>query len=144
MSNPLICLINKTPWSLKQATPGSSGYDLRVANEVPVSLKPGKIALVKTGLWLEMPPGLEAQIRPRSSMARKGILVPNAPGTVDSDYRGEVKVLLMNVSKLTYVLKQGARIAQLVFAKVEHPDIIEVEHVGETERGEGGFGSTGE
>jgi dUTP pyrophosphatase len=133
------------------ASPGSAGYDLRAAVAGELVLRPGERALVPTGLVLEIPPGYEGQVRPRSGLAlRHGIGVLNAPGTIDSDYRGEVGVILVNLGELgeaPFVVRRGDRIAQLVFARVE-PVIWEEEtgetgDLGESDRGAGGFGSTG-
>jgi dUTP pyrophosphatase len=126
-----------------RATPGSAGYDVRSA-EPDFVLPPGAIRAVSTGLEMELPEGMECQVRPRSGLAaRHGILVPNAPGTIDPDYRGELKVLLLNAGQEEVVLARGERIAQLVFARFEAPAVQEVEELSATIRGEGGFGSTG-
>jgi len=126
------------------ASPGSAGFDLRAAVESEVVLRPGERALVPTGFVLEIPPGCEGQVRPRSGLAlRHGIGVLNAPGTIDSDYRGEVGVILVNLGSADFPVRRGDRIAQLVFARAEP---VEWEEAGELEgsgRGEGGFGSTG-
>ncbi len=124
------------------ATSGSSGIDLRSAEDL--CIPPGEWRAVSTGLRIELPSGYEAQIRPRSGLAlRYGVTVLNSPGTVDSDYRGELKVILINHGKETFEVKRGDRIAQLVIVRVERVDIKEVEELEETERGEGGFGHTG-
>ena len=124
------------------ATPGSAGVDL--CSAVSLTIDPGKIALVKTNLSLEMPPNIEAQIRSRSGLAIKnGIFVLNAPGTIDSDYRGDVGVILANFSEKAFDVKIGDRIAQMVFAKVIKPDFSEAAELSTTERGAGGFGHTG-
>ena len=126
------------------ATPQSAGMDLRANIEEPVVLHPMERKLIGTGLHIALPEGYEAQIRPRSGLALKhGITVLNSPGTVDADYRGEVMVLLINLSDKDFVVNDGERIAQMVIAKHEQGDFIEVEVLDETERGEGGFGSTG-
>lgn len=125
------------------ATSGSSGYDLRAAVDDEVVVQPGRLAVVPTGVRLEMPPGLEAQVRPRSGLAAKhqvGVL--NSPGTVDSDYRGEVKVLLFNFGEAPFHIARGDRIAQMVFGLVHHPK-LEVRALSDTERSSGGFGHTG-
>lgn len=125
---------------------GAAGLDLRaaIAPHEPLVLAPSQRALVPTGLAMSMPQGFEAQIRPRSGLAAKhGITVLNAPGTVDSDYRGEVKVLLVNLGEADFTILRGDRIAQMVLARVEHAAIGEVGSLDETRRGEGGFGSTG-
>jgi dUTP pyrophosphatase len=128
----------------KYETSASAGVDLRANLETAITLKPLERVLVKTGLFLEIPEGFEAQVRPRSGLAlKKGITVLNSPGTVDADYRGEVGVILINLSNEEFVIENGERIAQLVFAKVEQADWVNVEILSETARGEGGFGSTG-
>ena len=126
------------------ATPQSAGMDLRANIEEPVVLHPMERKLIGTGLHIALPEGYEAQIRPRSGLALKhGITVLNSPGTVDADYRGEVMVLLINLSDKDYVVNDGERIAQMVIAKHEQGDFIKVEVLDETERGEGGYGHTG-
>jgi dUTP pyrophosphatase len=126
------------------ATEGSAGMDLWAAVEEPVVLEPGKRCLVPTGLRIALPEGYEAQIRPRSGLAiGEGITVINAPGTVDSDYRGEVKVGLVNLSDEAYIIRRGDRIAQMVVAPVTRVAWQPVSSLDETERGAGGFGSTG-
>ncbi|BAI80979.1 deoxyuridine 5'-triphosphate nucleotidohydrolase [Deferribacter desulfuricans SSM1] len=121
---------------------GSSGLDLRSAVELTVY--PGKISLVPTGLYLEIPLGYEAQIRPRSGLALKhGITVLNTPGTIDADYRGEIKVILINLSDNPFVVRKGDRIAQMVISEVIRAELELTDKVTETDRGEGGFGSTG-
>ncbi len=127
-------------------TAGAAGMDLRAAVEqsAPLTLPPRGRALVPTGLSLQFPKGFEAQIRPRSGLALKhGVTVLNAPGTVDADYRGEVRVLLVNLGEEDFVVERGARIAQLVMAAVAHADVIEADALDASARGEGGFGSTG-
>ena len=125
-------------------TLASAGMDLRAAIQEPISLKPLERALVKTGLYLELPIGFKAQVRPRSGLAlKKGITVLNSPGTVDADYRGEIGVILVNLSSETFVVENGERIAQLVIAKHERAEWNEVTALSETQRGAGGFGSTG-
>jgi dUTP pyrophosphatase len=125
-------------------TPLSAGVDLRANNGEHIVLKPLERKLVKTGLFLEIPAGYEAQVRPRSGLAlKRGITVLNSPGTIDADYRGEVGVILVNVSNEEVTLEDGERIAQLVFAKVEQATWEEVSELTETSRGAGGFGSTG-
>jgi dUTP pyrophosphatase len=115
-----------------------------VPADAPVALAPGGRALISTGFALELPPGCEAQLRPRSGLALKsGVTVLNSPGTIDADYRGEVKVLLVNLGAESFVVRRGERIAQLVVARVEHVRIEPVSELGGTSRGEGGFGSTG-
>jgi dUTP pyrophosphatase len=129
------------------ASPGSAGLDLRAAlpeGSEEIVLRPGERALIPTGLVLEIPPGCEGQVRPRSGLAlRHGIGVLNSPGTIDSDYRGEVGVLLINLGESPFPIRRGDRIAQLVFARVEAVEWEESEALAETGRGEGGFGSTG-
>jgi len=126
------------------ATAGSAGVDLRAAVEEPVVLAPGERFLVPTGMRIALPPGYEAQVRPRSGLAtRLGVTVANAPGTIDSDYRGEVKVGLINLGQEPYTIERGARVAQLVVAPVTQVDWQPVDSLDETERGGGGFGSTG-
>ena len=126
-----------------RATDEAAGYDVRSAEETVV-LQPGEIRLVATGLIMELPSGIECQVRPRSGLALKhGITLPNSPGTIDPDYRGELRVIMQNLGSEPVTLERGERIAQLVFARFEAPEIEEVEEVSSTERGEGGFGSTG-
>lgn len=126
------------------ASRGSSGFDLRAAIESEVVLRPGERLLVPTGWKLEIPPGWEGQIRPRSGLAlRHGIGILNTPGTLDSDYRGEVGVILINLGEAPFSLKRGDRIAQLVFARAEAVEWEEAESLGGTDRAAGGFGSTG-
>lgn len=128
----------------RKMSDGASGYDLYAACEQPVTLNPGERALIPTGFSLSMPYELEAQIRPRSGLALKhGITCLNTPGTVDADYRGEVKVLLINLGKEPFIIERGERIAQMVFQIVPSVTIYEVEELSETVRGAGGFGHTG-
>lgn len=123
----------------------SAGVDLRADISDDILLKPFERCLVKTGIFLEIPEGYEAQVRPRSGLAiKKGISLVNSPGTIDADYRGEIGVILINMSQDDFTITQGDRIAQLVFAKCEQANWIEAEQLNETERGAGGFGSTGE
>lgn len=126
-------------------TVNSAGMDLRAyLPDGELVIKPMQRALVPTGLFMEIPVGYEGQVRPRSGLAIKsGITVLNSPGTIDADYRGEVKVILVNLSDTDFVIKSGDRIAQLVIAKHEQPDVVEVQTLSETERGAGGFGHTG-
>ncbi|WP_075343329.1 dUTP diphosphatase [Tenacibaculum agarivorans] len=125
-------------------TEGSAGMDLRANLNEPIVLKPLERAIVKTGLFFALPQGYEAQVRPRSGLAaKKGITVLNSPGTVDADYRGEIGVILVNLSNEDFVINDGERIAQLVIAKHERVTWKEVKILDETERGSGGFGSTG-
>lgn len=126
------------------ASAGSAGFDLRAAIAEEVVLRPGERLLVPTGLVLEIPPGWEGQVRPRSGLAlRHGVGVVNAPGTIDSDYRGEVAVILINLGEAPFSLRRGDRIAQLVISRVESVEWEEAESLAESSRGEGGFGSTG-
>ena len=126
------------------ATEQSAGMDLRANIDHPIVLHPMERRLIPTGLHIALPAGYEAQVRPRSGLALKhGITVLNAPGTIDADYRGEVGVLLINLSQQDFVVNDGERIAQLVVASYEKADFIEVEALNETERGEGGYGHTG-
>jgi len=125
-------------------TAGSAGMDLRAANDAALTLAPGARALIPTGLKLAIPAGYEAQVRPRSGLALKhGITVLNSPGTIDSDYRGELKVILINLGQVPFVIQPGERVAQLVLAPVVQLPLVEVASLDDTERGEGGFGSTG-
>lgn len=140
-----IRLINKSKHELPSyETLASAGMDLRANIEASISLKPLERVIVPTGLFLELPIGTEAQVRPRSGLAaKKGITVLNAPGTVDADYRGEVGVILVNLSNEEFIVHDGERIAQMVIAKHERADWHEVKELSETARGAGGFGSTG-
>lgn len=122
----------------------SAGMDLRAYIPETITLKPFERVLIKTGLFIELPLGIEAQVRPRSGLAAKnGVTVLNAPGTIDADYRGEIGVILINLSQEPFTIESGDRIAQLVFAKYERVLFTETENLSETERGSGGFGSTG-
>ncbi|PSG90221.1 dUTP diphosphatase [Aurantibacter aestuarii] len=140
-----IQIINKSSHELPSyETLGSAGMDLRAHLEASVTLKPLERTIVKTGLFIELPVGIEAQVRPRSGLAAKnGITVLNAPGTIDADYRGEIGVILVNLSNEAFTIQNGERIAQLVIAKHERAEWKEVNQLSETQRGEGGFGSTG-
>jgi len=123
---------------------GASGMDLYSANSEPITLAPGDVRLVPTGIRIELPHGYEAQIRPRSGLAAKhGVTVVNAPGTIDSDYRGEVKVILGNVGREPFEITRGTRIAQMVIAQVVRARVIEADSLNDTARGAGGFGHTG-
>ncbi len=125
-------------------TIASAGMDIRAHIQAPITLKPLERTIVKTGLFIELPIGYEAQVRPRSGLAaKKGITILNSPGTVDADYRGEIGVILVNLSQEEFVIENGERIAQLVIAKHERAEWVEVQELSETSRGEGGFGSTG-
>lgn len=124
-------------------TEGSAGYDIRSA-EPDFVLQPGEIRMVGTGLVMELPPGLEGQVRPRSGLAaRHGVTLPNSPGTIDPDYRGELKVPLQNLGDRPVSIGRGERIAQIVFARFETPSVSEAQELSETVRGADGFGSTG-
>ena len=140
-----IKVVNKSKHPLPHyATTQSAGMDLRANLDEPIMLKPLDRVLVKTGIFMELPVGYEAQVRPRSGLAfKKGITVLNTPGTIDADYRGEVGVILVNLSNEGFVVEDGERVAQMVIAKHEQPSWEEVEVLIETERGSGGFGSTG-
>jgi dUTP pyrophosphatase len=130
--------------SPEYATSQSAGLDLRANLTESITLKPLARTLVKTGLFIELPEGYEAQVRPRSGLAyKKGVTVLNSPGTIDADYRGEIGVILVNLSEDEFVIENGERVAQLVIAKHEQAQWIEVENLDETDRGAGGFGSTG-
>jgi dUTP pyrophosphatase len=127
-----------------RATPGAAGFDLHAAVEGDLRIAAGGRALVPTGLAIAVPEGFEAQVRPRSGLAlRHGIVLPNAPGTIDSDYRGEIQVILMNTGSQAFTVRRGDRIAQLVLAPVAHAEWREVEGLDDTARGSGGFGHTG-
>ena len=140
-----IKIINKSTHELPNyETIASAGMDLRANITESITLKSLERALVKTGLFIELPIGFEAQVRPRSGLAfKKGITVLNSPGTVDADYRGEIGVILVNLSNEDFVIENGERIAQLIIAKHERAEWLEVAELSETARGEGGFGSTG-
>lgn len=140
-----IKIINKSGFELPNyETIASAGMDLRASVEKSITLEPLERAIVKTGLFIELPVGVEAQVRPRSGLAaKKGITVLNAPGTIDADYRGEIGVILVNLSNEPFTVENGERIAQLVIAKHERAVWMEVETLSETSRGSGGFGSTG-
>jgi len=126
------------------ASAGSAGMDLFACVENEVVINPGEIKLIRTGIYIELPDGYEAQIRPRSGLALKyGITILNSPGTIDSDYRGEICIILINLGKEPFIVKRGDRIAQMVVCKYEKVKIEEVYKLSETERGDGGFGSTG-
>ncbi|WP_055436258.1 dUTP diphosphatase [Lacinutrix algicola] len=140
-----IKIINKSAHALPHyETVASAGMDLRANIKESITLQPMERAIVPTGLFLELPIGVEAQVRPRSGLAaKKGVTVLNAPGTIDADYRGEIGVILINLSSETFIVENGERIAQLVIAKHERAEWQQVETLSETDRGEGGFGSTG-
>lgn len=127
------------------ATSGSAGMDIRAALKENITLKPGQIELVPTNISVEIPAGYEIQVRPRSGLAIKhGIGVLNSPGTIDSDYRGEIKIIIINLSKKDFVVASGDRIAQLVLSKVYFAEMKESDELKESKRGDGGFGHTGE
>ena len=138
-------IINESHHPLPQyATPLSAGMDLRANLDAPVTLRPLERKLSPTGLRIALPEGYEAQVRPRSGLAlKKGITVLNTPGTVDADYRGEVGVILINLSQEDFVVEDGERIAQMVIARHEQAELVEVSVLSETERGAGGFGHSG-
>ena len=140
-----IKIINKSTHDLPHyETIASAGMDLRANIKEAKILKPLERSIVGTGLFIELPVGIEAQVRPRSGLAaKKGITVLNAPGTIDADYRGEIGVILVNLSNEDFIIENGERIAQLVIAKHERAKWLEVDTLSETSRGEGGFGSTG-
>ena len=138
-------IVNHSPYPCPAyATEQSAGMDLKACLDQPVVLQPMQRALIPTGLYMALPKGYEAQVRPRSGLAAKhGITVLNSPGTVDADYRGEVRVILVNLSDRAFTVEPGERIAQMVIARHEQVEWEEVEVLDETERGAGGFGSTG-
>ncbi len=140
-----IKVVNKGHQPLPQyATPQSAGMDLRANLEEPITLKPMERRLIPTGLHIALPAGYEAQVRPRSGLAlKKGITVLNSPGTIDADYRGEIGVLLINLSQDDFIVNDGERIAQMIIARHEQGEFVEVDVLDETERGEGGYGHTG-
>ncbi len=140
-----IKIINKSEHELPSyQTTASAGMDLRANNEDPIVLKPLERAIIPTGIYIELPVGYEAQIRPRSGLAaKKGISLVNSPGTIDADYRGEIGVILVNLSNEPFTVEKGERIAQMVIAKHEQAEWVLVDELGESERGAGGFGSTG-
>ena len=138
-------IINKSYHQLPQyATSQSAGVDLRANLSEPVTLQPLQRALIPTGLFISLPVGYEAQVRPRSGLAiKKGITVLNSPGTIDADYRGEICIILVNLSNEPFVVNDGERVAQMVIARHEQAEWVEVETLDETERGAGGFGHSG-
>lgn len=140
-----IKIINNSGFQLPSyETMASAGMDMRANINAPITLKPLQRAIIKTGLFIELPVGYEAQVRPRSGLAaKKGVTVLNSPGTIDADYRGEIGVILVNLSNENFTIEHGERIAQLIIAKHERAVWEEVEELGETSRGAGGFGSTG-
>lgn len=140
-----IQIVNKSKHDLPQyATSQSAGMDLRANLSEPVTLAPMERKLIPTGLFMALPQGYEAQVRPRSGLAiKKGITVLNSPGTIDADYRGEICVILVNLSSESFVVNDGERVAQMVIAKHEQAEWVDVETLDDTERGAGGFGHTG-
>ena len=140
-----IKIVNSSKHPLPQyETSHSAGVDLRANLDEPVLLKSLERALIPTGLYIELPPGYEAQIRPRSGLAiKKGISLVNTPGTIDADYRGEIGVILGNISSTAFTITRGMRIAQLVVQAVVHPQVVAVADLSDTDRGSGGFGSSG-
>ena len=145
MQQVLIKVINQSDNEIPQyATPGSAGMDLKANLKEPVNLKPLQRQMIPTGLFIELPDGYEGQVRPRSGMANKqGITCLNSPGTVDSDYRGEIKIILINLSDSVQTIHHGDRIAQLIIARVEKANWELVQQLNNSTRGEGGFGHTG-
>lgn len=146
---PITLRIARTPESRdlplpRYMTAHAAGLDLCAAVTEPITVAPGEIKLVPTGLFVEIPEGYEGQVRARSGLAlRHGLFLPNAPGTIDADYRGELKIIVGNASRAPYEITRGMRVAQLVIQRVEHAEIIEVERLGATDRAAGGFGHTG-
>lgn len=140
-----IKIINRSTHPLPSyETLASAGMDLRACLDQPLTLQPLERAMIKTGLFMELPIGYEAQVRPRSGLAaKKGITVLNSPGTIDADYRGEIAVILVNLSNEAFTISHGERIAQMIVAKHERAEWEEVQELNQTERGAGGFGSTG-
>lgn len=140
-----IKIVNQSKHSLPNyATALSAGMDLRANLSESIELKPLERKLIPTGLYIELPEGFEAQIRPRSGLAiKKGITVLNSPGTIDADYRGEICVILVNLSSEPFIINDGERICQMIIAKHEKAEWLEVKELAQTERGEGGFGHTG-
>ena len=140
-----IKIVNKSQHdSPAYATSQSAGLDLRANLTEPITLKPLGRILIKTGLFIELPEGYEAQVRPRSGLAyKKGVTVLNSPGTIDADYRGEIGVILINLSEEEFIIENGERVAQMVIAKHEQANWIDAETLEPSERGDGGFGSTG-
>jgi dUTP pyrophosphatase len=145
MASLSIKIINRSSNPLPAyATNGSSGMDLRADLTEPITLQPLERTLIPTGLFVELPQGYEAQVRPRSGLAiKQGLTCLNSPGTVDADYRGEIKIILVNLSNEAQVIHPSDRVAQMVIQQVEHATLVEVTEIAETHRGEGGFGHTG-
>mgnify|MGYP001452207926 CR=1 FL=1 len=144
MTKILIKRLSKNIPLPKYETTDSSGMDLSANIQNPIKIQPGKTSIIPTGISLSLPKNFEIQIRPRSGLAaRNQITVLNTPGTIDADYRGEIKVILINLSEKTFIVEKGARIAQMVLCPITKAKLIEVENLDETYRGSGGFGSTG-
>lgn len=149
MNNKIVLKIKRTDDALdlplpKYMSSGAAGMDLYAKVKEDVIIKPGEIKLIETGIMIQLPEGYEAQIRPRSGLALKnGITMLNSPGTIDSDYRGEIKLIIINLGKSDFIVKRGLRIAQMIINKVELPEILEVSKLDDTKRGENGFGHTG-
>ncbi|MEO6729758.1 MAG: dUTP diphosphatase [Ferruginibacter sp.] len=145
MQKTSVNIVNRSNNELPSyATAGSAGMDIRANLQNSITLQPLERMLIPTGLFIELPDGYEAQVRPRSGLAiKQGITCLNSPGTVDSDYRGELKVVLINLSNIPQTLNHGDRIAQMIICKVNRVDLVLVQELNETERGEGGFGHTG-
>lgn len=146
MTTPRLCIHRISPLATVPAyqSDEAAGLDLHAAIEEPCHIEPGEIAMIPLGFAMSIPPGFEAQVRPRSGLAsRSGITLPNAPGTIDSDYRGEVKVPLINHGLERFTVEPAMRIAQMVIAPVVQAEVVEVDTLEETDRGSGGFGSTG-
>ena len=145
MNKVRVKIVNKSGNPLpKYESLQAAGLDLRSNVDAPVTLQPMERRLIQTGLYIELPDGYEAQVRPRSGLAlKRGLTVLNSPGTIDADYRGEIGVILINLSQETQTIEPGERIAQMVIARAEQAELTEVEVLGETERGEGGFGHSG-
>ena len=145
MSSITIKIVNTSANSLpRYATEGSSGMDIKASLEIPVTLQPLERSLIPTGLFVEIPDGYEIQIRPRSGLAiKQGITCLNSPGTIDADYRGEIKIILINLSSEEQIIHHGDRIAQMIIQKTERAEWVQVEFLNETERATGGFGHTG-
>jgi len=145
MPHVQIKIVNTSANPLPQyATKGSSGMDVRASLDIPATLQPLERTLIPTGLFVEIPNGYEIQIRPRSGLAiKQGITCLNTPGTIDSDYRGEIKIILINLSSEEQVINSGDRIAQMIIQKTERAEFVQVEILNETERAAGGFGHTG-
>lgn len=145
MNKVRVKIVNKSGNPLpKYESQQAAGLDLRSNVDAPVTLQPMERRLIPTGLYIELPDGYEAQVRPRSGLAlKRGLTVLNSPGTIDADYRGEIGVILINLSQETQTIEPGERIAQMVIARAEQAELTEVDVLGETERGEGGFGHSG-